>query len=62
VIENAAPLPPKVPLAGINLTLQVKGESKMDSMDDKLDLLDLMVTDLTLLVEDKCGEPPVILQ
>ena len=62
VIEKAAPLPPKLSLAGINLTLQVKGESKMDSMDGKLDLLEELVTDLAILVEDKCGEPPVILE
>lgn len=61
-ISKAGGLPPKLPLAGINMTLQLKGESRMDSMGSKLDLLELMITDLGLLVEDKCRQPPVILQ
>ena len=58
VIEKAAVLPPKLPLDAINLTLQVKGESKLDSMDDKLDSLGTLITDLAILVEDEC-EPPI---
>jgi len=58
VISKAAALPPRLPLAGINLTLQLKGESKLDSMDNKLDSLETMITDLGILVEDEC-EPPI---
>ncbi|RPH93784.1 MAG: hypothetical protein EHM68_15165 [Lysobacterales bacterium] len=57
-ISKAAALPPRLPLAGINLTLQLKGESKLDSMDNKLDSLETMITDLGILVEDEC-EPPI---
>ena len=58
VIEQAAVLPPMLPLDAINLTLQVKGESRLDSMDDKLDSLGTLITDLAILVEDEC-EPPI---
>lgn len=57
VIEKAAVLPPKLPLDAINLTLQVKSESKLDLVDQKLGLLETMITDLGILVEDECGEP-----
>jgi hypothetical protein len=61
VIEKAAVLPPKLPLAGISLTMQVKGESKLDLMQDKLESLEDMIVDLGILVEDEC-EPPIFVE
>jgi hypothetical protein len=57
VIAKAAVLPPKLPLDAINLTMQVKSESKVDALDGKLDVLEGLIVDLGVLVEDECGEP-----
>jgi hypothetical protein len=59
VLEASAPLPPtKLPLAGINLTIGVQTKTQLESLQDKIDLIGLMVEDLAVLVEDEC-EPPI---
>jgi hypothetical protein len=39
-------------------TLGVQTKTRVDELNDKMDLLELMVDDLAVLVEDEC-EPPI---
>ena len=57
-IEASAQLPPKLSLDAINLKIGLETETKQVEISDKLDLLELMIDDLSLLVEDEC-EPPI---
>lgn len=63
VIEPTALLPTgELPLSIVNLKLAIDSKEEQRVIRGKLELLDLMITDLSILVEDKCGEPPVILE
>jgi hypothetical protein len=58
-IDAAVGLPPyKLPLSVIDLKLGIQTQTKQDEMNSKLDLLELMIDDLSILVEDAC-EPPI---
>lgn len=58
-IPAAAGLPPsKLPLAIVNLKLQIQTRGELKLLQDKMDLLQVSVDDLAVLVEDEC-EPPV---
>ena len=58
-IPAASGLPPtKLSLDVVNLKLQMDTKAEQDLIQDKLDLLELMVDDLAVLVEDEC-EPPI---
>lgn len=59
VIEASAGLPPsKLPLEGVNVTLQVQTQTQLSELQEKLGSLETMVEDLGVLVEEVC-EPPI---
>ncbi len=59
VIQASAGLPPiKLPLSLVQITLQVQTKTQLELLQDKMDLLEVMVEDLGVLVEDEC-EPPI---
>jgi len=58
-IPASSGLPPtRLPLSVVNLKLQVDSKAQQDLLQDKMDLLELMVDDLSILVKDEC-EPPI---
>jgi len=56
------PLEPssKLPLAVIGTVFNVQTKTELDEVNDKLDLLGVMVDDLGTLVENECSPPPVL--